>query len=349
MARQRLNSMDNLKLILILLIIYWHIMCSEVNLPFFYKEDIFYNSLSKFLKPMAYIFVNYFFIISGIFFRLSLDTTIGIKSFLNKKLQNLWPILFFSIFSISIISLLGFNFPKLQIEANFLNLLFIHKEIGLSHVLANNGPSWYICALFWSNIILYGMCDKNCKKYIFYIVFLSTMLWVNNINIFPGEFIRAVALMGIGYFTGQFWIIYRNHINFNSKFTNVYFFSILEIVFLFLITKACVSEVYLRLFPELLFCFFCLLIFSNHGIVSRVLTIINLNFLSKHSLSIYLMQEFSFRILRGWWTKKLVIDYKGSTVIASVLFCILVGIFSGIFVNYIRQCMVNRKNNDTIS
>lgn len=287
---KRINSIDNIRLILVILIIYWHIICSDINIPKIIHINC-YEEFRQLIFPIAYKLVNYLFIISGVLFNFSLNKNIqSILCYIKHKIRGYWPMLFISNLLITIVSYCGFNFPIVQHEANFLNLFFIHKEIGLTNILTNNGPAWYLCALFWASIILLcivkGIKDKD---YLIPIMIFFTVCFINyNVII-----LRPIVFMGFGFVVGEIY-------NYIKGFFKCYLInSGLEILLLICIVKSCICKTSCILYSEVVFSLFLLITLFNKGCLSKLLNSINLKFISKYCLSIYLSQEFAFRILRG--------------------------------------------------
>ena len=96
--------------------------------------------------------VDLFFILSGFFFALKLDTTQSLWTFLKKKLIRMYPVILFSMILFSICAIFGL------VKFNFFNsltdLLLIN---GTSLVLqwGQGAVSWYVSTLLWVMALLF--------------------------------------------------------------------------------------------------------------------------------------------------------------------------------------------------
>ena len=74
---------------------------------------------------------------------------------------------------------------KPEIQSILLNILFIHKEIGLAQNASWNGASWFVCCLFFCSILYYSFAKiiGNRLKfniYTFLICLLTLSLLTTN-------------------------------------------------------------------------------------------------------------------------------------------------------------------------
>ena len=114
--------------------------------------------------------VDLFFILSGIFFAITLNTKKSYSDFIKKKCIRLLPVLYWGtglLFLISIFGITDFN-----LYSNILNLLML-GGIGLNY----HGPAidvfWYVSTMFWVLLFLFYSFKNFDKKYIKLIMALA--------------------------------------------------------------------------------------------------------------------------------------------------------------------------------
>lgn len=162
--------------------------------------------------------VDLFFILSGVFFVLTLDTRKSMLAFVKKKLIRLWPVLIFTLGLALIFS--AFGLIKFQTYNNIFALLGL-SGTGLVLGTGNVGVFWYVSSMMWTLITLFYFIKNYEKKHVYLLVgctiffcysFLihakggkinhqtQTFYYVFNVGM-----MRAFAGIGIGYFIGEWY------------------------------------------------------------------------------------------------------------------------------------------------
>lgn len=267
----------------------------------------------------------------------NIDMDIG--EFVLSKIFRLWPVLFLSI-------LLSTVFDGKFSWNLFLNAFFL-QCIGVS--LEYSGITWYISPFFWSLIFYFVLLktigNKISNIIIPLIVYFS---FVINLNYMGGGFgretiaygislglLRCLAGIGLGYLLAKImnYLYSTKYIDFfkiKSKIIEKTVFSLVEICTLGFIVRYTVFEKlnYSNKFVfVIMFCMLFISFVQKKGIVSDAFEIIGKYGLGRYSYSIYVMQQFSFDILkRTLWLKAGLIEREIVCIFVSVIFSVGVGI-----------------------
>ncbi len=211
MLKEKLHNINFLRIIGAISIVLLHYHVRKVGGAGFYS---YFRSLTRNGQKA----VDLFFMISGLFFVLTLDTRKSVYDFLKKKVIRLWPVLLFATTILFVFSLLGIR--KFDIYANVLNILGI-RALGYINGGGHISDFWYCSALIWTLLLLF-----YCRKYfdekkfnlvlgiatiLSYTILLQSHLFKINrdcpifLNMVTGDMLRAIGGMGIGYFIGLWY------------------------------------------------------------------------------------------------------------------------------------------------
>ena len=239
------HNINFIKLILVLVIVYYHIIAGKLcNI---YTDCNFYFYLKQKISYTGYYSVFLLFIISGIFlYKTCNNINFNFKEVIYKKFIRIWPVLTFSSLLCLLLPFIILNYHP-EIQTMILNLFFIHKVIGLAQFESWNGVSWFVCALFWNSVIFCALacCIKSNMNRNLLIgnLFLIFFLIVNNntgnyntlyFNFLPRELILSFCAMSFGYLLCPFICSEKKYFLKNSS-VNFIFYTTLEIILTVLI------------------------------------------------------------------------------------------------------------------
>ncbi len=207
-----------------------------LHYPKDYIPDWYYNF---FIIRESYIFVDFFFVLSGFVIAYNynwIKSSKDVLLYLKKRFIRIYPLLFYtgSIFFLYIIFsklIIGRFYPELFEELNvtwdghirpFIDLTLLTNSTPiLGSSWGINNPAWSISAEAISYItfgLLLFLFNKKYLKYIFILIILFTSIFLYSKNVFfqSGEFgyIRGLLSFCSGFFV---WKLYR----FNVKLPNI--------------------------------------------------------------------------------------------------------------------------------
>jgi peptidoglycan/LPS O-acetylase OafA/YrhL len=298
----RILKLDGLRGIFSLMIVFLHY-------PKDYIPDWFH---SLFFIRESYIFVDFFFVLSGFVISYNynwIKTKEDIIQYLKKRFFRIYPLMFFSavIFLAYVIFsklVIGSIYPNLFEEINvtwdnhyrpFLDAILLTNSTPILGIpWGINNPSWSISAEMISYLIfaiIMFFFRKKIHHYIFLmmIVFSSIFLFYNNIFFASGEFgfIRGILSFSSGFYVWRFF-------NKRIKVPNVLeiFLLFILIIILYLInyfgkfTNA--GHFIMSFILPVFFSLFILIYTKTNGLISKILESSFFQFLGKISYSVYL-------------------------------------------------------------
>ena len=261
------QNIEFLRIVFTYIIVFYHILTVNFN-----------------IWTAGWLGVEFFFILSGVFFTLTYNPKKDIHLFIEKKIIRFLPTTIFG----AIIALICNG----RFDANrFFADVFLYSSI-FPDVVGYNGPAWYISVLFWV-LLFFFMIRKAMEKnkaylIIFVITFVSSICVIKYRDIFIGVFssylVRGLACIGIGCFVGETYLIYQ------ERMRNSIFISILEL-FLLLYSILCIFVNSLfcdRIIACICFSFLIFLFLQKKGFFSKILDNIKFSNFSKYCLSIFL-------------------------------------------------------------
>lgn len=295
----------------------------------------------------GFLAVDLFFILSGFFFALNLNTTKSLGQFLKKKLIRLYPVLIFML----LIGWLGaavFNLYDLSIYPSILSLFGLNGTgfvKSLEHWQQGSSQFWYVSAMLWV-FALYFYLFKNYQKknvnlVLALLIFFSYSLLINNsfdvsqmIGLFfKGGMCRALGGIGIGCFIAQWYSSNKEKIQ--DSVLDIYqtlFVTFVEFLCLFFTINN-------LLFHEIKFdnYFIFILVFTltiilflyNKGFISRLLNQDIFPYLAKYTYSIYMVHCFViFNLNNFLWSKHeyFVINHPRLNIVLAYILCISLGV-----------------------
>lgn len=296
----RLTQLDGLRGIFSLMVVIYH---------FPQTFDISFNNI---VLNHSYVFVDYFFCLSGFVISLIYSQKISdrhhLKEFLLKRVIRLYPLHLF----VLILYLLGFyiiGYDKGSFLLKFLNSLFLTNSTPLISMMDGiNTPSWSISSelISYSLIaIIFWIVRKKNQKVLSSIAIICLSIFVlifYNIPFFSlSNFGFLRGLIGFNFGVLSFYIFNRYR---EKKIKHLELFFPLMLVILFSViskTQETPNDTYSILInslaiPLIMSSSILLILFSRKGIVSKFLNSKYIQELGLISYSIYLTHSFIFNV-----------------------------------------------------
>lgn len=311
---QKLKNIEFLRIIGCLTIIVFHLFFATRSNGYFADIEIF-RQIAK-MTVNGQKAVDLFFMLSGLFFALKLDTTKTIFEFIKNKLIRVYPVLVFITIIYLFTSLLGIT--KFTLYDNILSLLCLNGTgLVLSH--GNTGIFWYVSAMLWTFLLFYYLLKNYDKKHVNLFIALLIFFCYSFIihakggkinshyqtfyNIFNVGMMRAFGGIGIGYFIAEWYKNNREAIlNLKISLLNKYLITITEL--------SCISFIIITLmFTRVsyknqiifiaIFAITIILFLLKKGFITNWLNKDIWVILSKYTYSLYMTHSIIFKILKG--------------------------------------------------
>ena len=343
----RIHRLDGLRGVLSLMVALYHF--PQEYLPGGFAEF--------FVLRQANIFVDVFFVLSGfvISYRYStIDSMRHFIEFLKKRLLRLYPLLFYSVTVVLILSLAQFILHRTIMpkgdELSLLSLfwqyldsiLMLNSTPLLGSTLGLNFPSWSISAemfsyLFFGIILLF--LTKYQKRW-----FLVISLICLSILIIIGSyyetgnfgFVRGILNFSIGYFVCHLYSRYQ--------YGSMKWLGLVGVCFI-LINLYMLNNIPVNHKDYFAFCsvpwvagFLVFSVVVSKGIVSRFLSTKPLRYLGKLSYSIYLNHIFlSGMILKSYSILLGQVNTTNDRYLIFIYYVIMLLLYSGLTYKYIEE------------
>lgn len=320
--KKRYYNLDFCRFIFVMLIVNFHNFLHADTLYKRFPDIEFYQKMHQ-MSSKAYIFVDFFFIISGYFLAHTFFNRpeVSFSKFVKGRIVRLWPMLAFSLFCYWFTSLFdwgGFNYYN-----DTLHLLFL-QSTGIEIAWDNNGPAWFISSLFWNSLLIFYLLKnyqlKNVNLFLavgILVAFAALIQYGNGcigaigprtmVSVFfASTMLRGFVGIGLGYFLYKFIQPYLEKRN--LKLFEKVLFTMFEIfVFFFLVYYTSMQKF---VFPNdafLIFMICCLiaLFLIQRGYFSQLLNHAKMAYLGEISFAIYMLQEIAFR-----FTDHIILPYK---------------------------------------
>ncbi len=322
---QRINKLDGLRGLFAVFVVLFHF--NKHNAPSFIVNNFFVRE--------SYIFVDFFFILSGYVITLTYDNRLNKMSdllpFLKKRLIRLYPLLLFST-----LMYWGFVHPQLNDRNIFLaldTLLLTNATPILGSGIGMNYPSWSISSEMISYLV-FGLSSliaiqKRKPIIIGFITICCFLILAFQQNYFQtGEFgfLRGLACFNLGYFIYLFAIR-------NIKIPNVieWMIPLFIVALMYYYNHATLTSalhiVLIQFLIPLTFATSIYLLIKTNGLLSGFLQTKPMLFLGKISYSVYLNHAFviGFFIPKLFrWIQCINGEIK-KTIAIAILLLILVG------------------------
>lgn len=287
---QRINKLDGLRGLFALFVVLFHL--NKNNAPLFIVDNFFIRE--------SYIFVDFFFILSGYVITLTynerLNTSADFLTFLKKRFIRLYPLLLFST-----LMYWGFVHPHFNNRNIWLaldTLLLTNATPILGSGIGMNYPSWSISSEMISYLI-FGISSilalQNRKPLLLAILTMGCFCFLafQKDYFMTGSFgfIRGLACFNLGYFI---YTISKKKFNLSNQSEWLVLIGILGLMFLhFTISTAYpLLILLLQLLIPIAFSISILVLIKTNGILSQLLQTKPFLFLGKISYSVYLNHAF---------------------------------------------------------
>ena len=305
-SKSRVTKLDGLRGVFSLMVMFFH-----------YRENMLPDMIySNFFIRESYLFVDFFFVLSGYVIALNYNIMIGsdaLLKYLKKRFFRLYPLLlyttllFFSYYLL--VKLIQFYFPDLPILSNLnaislndkflplMDTIFLTNSTPLlGSTMGVNIPAWSISSEFISYII-YGLIVfifvGKARNFLLLGTIISALLYsCFQADLFPfnGDFgfVRGLIAFNLGYFV---WYLGNKNIKI-PNIMEIFIPVLLLILFYYLnfySTHQPETRQLLGIFVVPLFFSFSILSFiKTEGLVSKLLNLKIFQFLGDISYSIYL-------------------------------------------------------------
>ncbi|MBT8187101.1 MAG: acyltransferase [Croceitalea sp.] len=307
-------------------------------LPAYFSESFFYEE--------AWIYVEFFLVLSGFVIGLNYNEINTIKSFsiyLKKRFARLYPLLFFTValfFMIDILSNIFFekyintpeSIPSIMLRT-IDSLLFMNSTPLISNSLGMNEPSWSI-SVEMICYVLFGIITLFCKRrlkialYIVIIVLAAIFRYYKLNGYFIGYnlmFLRGLISFGLGYILYE---VSKWNIVLNKSFE--YIVPVLVILPMYLVhnAKGFITEVVIL---NASFFLTILILLKTDGFLTWLLNTKTLQYLGKLSYSIYLNHLLLLLIISR--AAALFFDINEPNIV-HIPILVVAGLFIVLFSNY---------------
>lgn len=335
-----IKNLEFLRVIGCLAIIFFHFF-NKAGIYSIAPDFYIYEKLFK-TTTNAYMAVELFFILSGLFFAIKLDLTKSLWEFFKSKFIRLYPLGIFAIIVSYIIHIFISNL-NFNIYDAVLNLFGI-VGFGLNNMTGRLEINvfWYVSALLlilsFFYYLLKNFSKKNVNLTIIILIFLSLQFLVYNetwnkhyCNILLNtSTARAISGIGIGYLIGEWYKTNYDKIIKQNFFVGIKFFiTVVEILCVFFI----VNNFFLHkikysnnIIFVITFALTIILFLLKQGYISILLEKIQWQLLSKYSFAIYIFHNLILGI-----TKRVFWNLHPNFVIAHPIINIT-AVFASIFV-----------------
>ena len=284
----RIHKLDGLRGLFALFVVLFHFNIN--NAPAALVNNFFVRE--------SYIFVDFFFILSGYVITLTYNEKINsgtnLIQFLKKRFLRLYPMLFFSTFIYWY-----FVHPfldKQNINLALDTLLLTNSTPILGTDIGMNYPSWSISSEMISYFV-FGICSviafRKNKPQLIAIITLSCFAFLayqqNYFVTGSFGFIRGLACFNLGYLI---FILAKK----NIKLPNYYewFISLIVIAIMYLQyhinSKTITTVLLIQFLVPIIFAIAIFILTKTNGTISKLLSMSPLQFLGKISYSLYLNQ-----------------------------------------------------------
>ena len=220
----KIKNIEFLRFVFAWIIVYCHLNILTSVFPE-NKVFSFITSQSTFSRNA----VDFFFILSGFFFALTLNTSLNVFDFLKKRFLRLWSVVAFATIGYLCLNILNITSYGKNLYDYVYSFVFLDNiGITLHHV----GPSWYVSVLVLTTL-LYFYLFKSLSKPVanliigFLVWFSYTYtinidngmirqhLWTSN-NIFCMGLLRGLGGVGIGIFLCYTYQYYKDSYRLNK-------------------------------------------------------------------------------------------------------------------------------------
>ncbi len=338
----RITKLDGLRGLFSFMIIFYHY--DKRLLPEFISEN--------FMKNGAWIFVEFFFVLSGYVISYNYDLLSTKKEFwvyLKKRFIRLYPLLLFTVTLYFIFELLGntvfsgfINTPESVpslLLATIDSLLFTNSTPIFGNTDGGmNSPSWSISAEMIS-YILFGLVTiylSKKHKTIFYAILITISLAIilkfkPPVNYF---FLRAFVSFSLGY------LLFRaSKLEIQFKNWMEYLIPVSLLAVLYMIQENTFGSAHFNgnFTINLIFFLSILILLKTNGHITKVLDSRFIQFLGKISYSVYLNHLLWITIIPRFFFDILKVEQNSFTEVGVLLFsCVFVLGFSSLTYTYVE-------------
>ena len=252
-----------------------------------------------FLIKNSWLFVEFFFVLSGFIMMYTYSGKILTKEQLNlflfKRFSRIWPLHIFILLLFVPVALAGYFIGSLDSArfsfSAFASNIFLVQSLGLNDGVTWNSPSWSISSEFWV-YVAFGILNLSITKGVlrFIVVSLTCLAILFAFSNMGDAYKLAFFRCGYSFFLGcvVFYFFKCNKIRSGTLVEALSLLSVLILMSCFYID----GDDFFAYFMPILFCFMIFAFARGHGRVSGLINNRFLIKLGKFSYSIYMTHAF---------------------------------------------------------
>lgn len=364
---EKIKNIEFLRIIGCIAIMLYHFFNKVHINPEFFNINL-YSKLS-FMTSNANKAVDLFFILSGLFFALKLNSDLSLWEFVKKKIIRFYPVLIFLILLsafIAMFGIIGWSFYD--------NIMLLSGLSGTSLVLdigkiTHLSQFWYVSSMLWVFVLYFYLLKnyprKNIDLLIVIITFFSYSLLIHAKKgsiggaeqmfypIFNAGMLRAFGGIGVGYLIAQ-WC--KDNCDRIKKISlNIYQTAIVTILefacVYFIINNLVLHRLHYKnqFIFIIVFALTIVLFIARKGVISRLLENNIFPYLAKYTYSIFMVHVLIYHILAGsiWkYHPELVFQYPVLNIICTIFIILISGILIYHFIEklFIKYLTVGRNS-----
>lgn len=335
--RERFYNLDFLRFVGAIIIVIFHII---TGIKFYYQAEI--PTILKLADKISwgFMWVDFFFILSGFFLFYTTNFKTPTVKFVIKKISRLLPVLLFGLFVFFILSLFDLVYWQKYINVYAMVLL---SNVGLTakNTMGNLHSTWFVSSLFWGYLFYFYLKQLLNEKWFNFVTVLLTLLSyvycanttfhppIVNQNFVCAGMLRAIGGIGFGYFIHMF--IKNNNILCKNILSKLMATFIEGYLLVFCVYNTLFHRIKFDNLTIIILAFACLIIMFllKQGFISLILNNKICAFWGKYAYSIIITHIIFFDLMKiNIWDKN--IDFLANNLLLNIAIPTIVSILFGI-------------------
>ncbi|MFY0643881.1 MAG: acyltransferase [Bacteroidia bacterium] len=319
----RIHKLDGLRGIFSLMIVFFHYK-SE------FSTEVFY---SNFIVRQSFIFVDYFFVLSGFVIALnynSIGTWSETVNYMKKRIARLFPLLFFTTtfaYLYNAVRFTGSTMSYLQERfLEYLNPVLMLNSTPIIGTNSFNPPTWSISAEMIAYMVFGLICFLSLKNRKLWFALISIMallgLWfVRQQDADSYGFLRGLLAFNFGCLV---WVLYDAKFKIRWKFE--WIIPLVIVLLLYLLNASSGNlKFWLQVSAVPVFAMSILLLINSRGSLSRILESKPMQLLGMLSFSIYLNHLIVVKVIPRFMFKYLEITPVNMYLVTIISIVVVLG------------------------